>query len=103
MNRKLLTVITEQALERQLVRCAMEAGARGYTITEARGQGERGLRSADFETGGNIRLEVICEEAVARQISTRLHRDYFEDFAMVLYLEDVEVLRPEKFDAPDDR
>lgn len=99
MERKLLTVITEQALERHLIRCVMEAGARGYTITEARGLGERGLRSADFETGGNIRLEVICEDAVARQIAGRLHRDYFHDFAMVLYLEDVEVLRPEKFNA----
>ncbi|WP_290651974.1 DUF3240 family protein [Aquisalimonas sp.] len=97
MKRKLLTVITEQALERQLVQCVMDHGARGYTLTEARGQGRRGVRSADFEQVGNIRLEVICEEDVARQIAETLHKKYFDDFAMVLYLQDVEVLRSEKF------
>ncbi len=97
MKRKLLTVITEQALERQLVQCIKAAGAHGYTITEARGEGERGVRNADFDQGANIRVEVICEASVAQQISRELHRRYFRDFAMVLYLSDVEVLRPEKF------
>ncbi|MCP1676000.1 hypothetical protein J2T57_003155 [Natronocella acetinitrilica] len=97
MKRMMLTVITEQALERQLVACVRDAGARGYTITEARGEGKRGLRSADFEQGGNIRLEVICEEPVARSISRVLHDRYFTDFAMVLFLQEVEVLRPDKF------
>lgn len=97
MKRQLLTVITEQPLERPLVQCVMEHGASGYTLTEARGQGRRGLRSADFEQGGNIRLEVICEEDIARQIAETLHQKYFDDFAMVLYLQEVDVLRPEKF------
>jgi len=97
MKRTLLTVITEQALERNLVACVLQAGANGYTLTEARGQGRRGLRSADFEQGGNIRMEVICTDAVARQISDTLHNRYFKDFAIVLYLQEVEVLRPGKF------
>jgi hypothetical protein len=97
MQRKLLTVITEQALERRLIECIKAEGARGYTLTEARGAGTRGVRSADFEKGGNIRLEIICEDSVARRIADVLHRKYFNDFAMVLYLLDVEVLRPDKF------
>lgn len=97
MQRKLLTIITEQALERYLTQYIIEAGARGYTLTDARGAGARGVRSADFEHGGNIRVEVICEEAIAHEIANTLHERYFEDFAMVLYLQDVEVLRPEKF------
>jgi hypothetical protein len=97
MQRKLLTVITEEALERRLVDCVKTEGARGYTLTEARGAGSRGVRSADFEKGGNLRLEVICEESIARRIAEILHRKYFNDFAMVLFMQDVEVLRPEKF------
>lgn len=97
MQRKLLTVITEQALAPQLIRCIKEAGARGYTLTDARGEGKRGTRTGDFEQNANIRVEVICEETIARTISERLHREYFRDFAMVCYLCDVEVLRPEKF------
>ncbi len=97
MRRVLLTVITEQALERQLIRCLLDKGAHGYTITDARGLGQRGLRSADFEQGGNIRLEVICEEGVARKIADELHQRYFRDFAMVLFTHEVEVLRADKF------
>lgn len=97
MKRKLLTVVTEQALERPLIQCIKAAGARGYTITEARGEGRRGVRNADFDQGANIRVEVICDATVAQQISRELHHRYFRDFAMVLYLSDVEVLRPEKF------
>ncbi len=97
MKRMLLTVITEQALERPLIRCVLDTGARGYTITDARGLGHRGLRTADFEQGGNIRLEVICEEDIARKIADALHHRYFQDFAMVLFIQEVEVLRAHKF------
>lgn len=99
MQRKLLTVITEKALERPLTRLVLEKGARGYTITEAYGAGKRAPRMGDLENAVNIRMEVICEDSVARAIAAKLHDDYFTDFAMVLYLCDVEVLRPEKFAA----
>jgi hypothetical protein len=97
MQRKLLTVIAEEALERRVLDCVRAAGAKGYTLTEARGAGSRGVRSADFEKGGNIRIEVICDETTARGIADELHRRYFHNFAMVLFLQDVEVLRPDKF------
>lgn len=97
MQRKLLTVITEEALERPLVKIIKSSGARGYTVSEARGAGQRGKREPGVENGANIRLEVICEDSVARLIAETLHRSYFQDFAMVLYLQDVEVMRGEKF------
>ncbi|MEA5446770.1 DUF3240 family protein [Gammaproteobacteria bacterium AB-CW1] len=97
MHRKLLTVITEEALERPLIKIINEAGARGYTVTEAWGSGRRGARAAGIEQGANIRVEVICEEDMAWQIAEILHQRYFKDFAMVLYLSDVQVIRGEKF------
>jgi len=97
MHRKLLTVITEEALERPLIKIIKQAGARGYTITEARGAGRRGIRDSGIEQGANIRVEVICEQEMAWEIAEILHQRYFHDFAMVLYLSDVEVIRGEKF------
>jgi hypothetical protein len=97
MQRKLLTVITEEALERPLGKIIRKAGARGFTVTEARGEGARGLRAPGVEKGANIRVEIICEATVAREIAEILHRQYFDDFAMVLYLQDVEVIRGDKF------
>ena len=97
--RKLLTVVTESVLESQLVRDVERLGARGYTITDARGKGHRGVREAGWETDSNIRLEVVCDEDTARRIATHLQAHYYDNYAMILLLGEVEVLRPEKFQA----
>jgi hypothetical protein len=95
--RRLLTVVTEASLERSLLADLAVLGARGYTITDARGQGHRGKRALDWEHGGNIRLEVICDAALAARLVAHLRERYYDHYAMVLFVQDVEVLRPEKF------
>ena len=94
---KLVTIITEAALESQLVKDIEEQGAHGYTLTNARGKGSRGSRSATWEANANIRLEVICDEDVARRIVQHINETYFDNFAMVTFIGDIEVLRPEKY------
>lgn len=96
-QRKLLTVVTEAALEGTLVREIESLGAHGYTITDARGKGHHGVRDAGWEASANIRIEVVCDADTARTLATHLREHYSENYAMILYLSDVEVLRPEKF------
>ena len=55
------------------------------------------MRSAGWDTDGNIRLEVICSREIAERIAEHLQARYYENFAMVCYLAEVEVLRAEKF------
>jgi len=95
--RTLLTVICEAALEKKLVADLQALGAPGWTISDARGSGSRGVRSAGWDTEGNIRLEIICARDVAERIAEHLQARYYANFAMVCYLAQVEVLRPEKF------
>ncbi|MCB4795929.1 transcriptional regulator [Pseudomonas sp. NP21570] len=96
-NRTLLTVICEAALEHKLEADLKNLGAPGWTLSDARGRGSRGVRSAGWDTDGNIRLEVICSREIAERIAEHLQARYYENFAMVCYLAEVEVLRPEKF------
>jgi nitrogen regulatory protein PII len=96
-QRRLLTIITEAALERELVSAFDSLGVRGYTITDARGKGSRGRRQSDWAQEGNIRIEVVCDEAIAERVVTRLREHYYDNFAMILFMHDVQVLRPEKF------
>jgi nitrogen regulatory protein PII len=96
-RRKLLTIVTEASLEQSLVRDLERLGAHGYTITDARGKGRRGARSGSFDLDRNIRVEVVCDAATAGAISAHLKREYYDDYAMILVVGDVEVLRPEKF------
>ncbi len=95
--RKLLVIVTESSLERNLVRDFMEWGVTGYTITDARGKGSRGIRDAGWDVSANIRIEIICNLDVARRVMTQIRQKYYANYAMVSYLTDVEVLRSEKF------
>lgn len=96
-TRTLLTVICEAALEKKLLADLERLGAPGWTLSDARGRGSRGVRSAGWDTEGNIRLEVICTREVAERIAQHLQDKYYANFAMVCYLAEVQVLRPEKF------
>lgn len=95
--RTVLTVICEAALEKKLVLDLQQLGAPGWTISDARGRGGRGVRSAGWDTEGNIRVEIICARDIAERIANHLQARYYANFAMVCYLSQVEVLRPEKF------
>jgi nitrogen regulatory protein PII len=95
--RRLLTVVTEAVLERELVAELEALGVRGYTITEARGKGSRGRRQSDWAQEGNIRIEVVCENSLAERVAARLRERFYDHYAMILFLQDVSVLRPDKF------
>ncbi len=96
-TRKLLTIVTEAVLETDLAELLPSLGASGYTIVNARGKGSRGIRDAGWSTDSNIRVEVICDGVLAEKIAAYMQDHYYRDFAMVLYVSDVGIMRPEKF------
>lgn len=96
-RRKLLTVVTEAAIEHELTREMERLGAHGYTVSDARGKGSRGNRNADWQASANIRIEIVCAADTAYAIAAVLNERYYDNFAMILFMSDVEVLRPHKF------
>jgi nitrogen regulatory protein PII len=96
-KRTLLTVITESAIEETLLKDLEKLGIRGYTVSDARGRGGRGVRDATWGEVSNIRLEVICARALAETVLNHIQNHYYDNYAMVAFLHDVEILRPEKF------
>ncbi len=95
--RKLLTLICEASLEATLTRELVRAGARGYTASDARGSGSRGTRDALWGATSNVRIEILCDEAVAARIMEMVEAKYSADYGIVMYLADVEVRRASKF------
>lgn len=96
-TRKLLTIVTEAALEATLTRDLDRLGVRGYTITDARGKGHRGVRDAGWDASSNIRVEVVCDDRTADAVAAHLQEHYYADYAMILFVTNAQVLRPEKF------
>jgi nitrogen regulatory protein PII len=96
-SRRLITIVTEAILEVELCEILEQLGATGYTVTNARGSGHRGIRDAGWSSSSNVRVEVVCNEEVAQRITAHLRDNYYDDYAMILFESDVRVLRPEKF------
>ena len=95
--RKLLTIVCEAELEASIVRDLKALGARGYTITDARGYGAHGTRDAAWPSSANIRIEVLCGEESASAIIAHLEERYYADYGIVSFLVDAQVLRQHKF------
>lgn len=94
---KLVTIVTEAALERTLTRELETLGAHGYTVADVRGKGAHGERNAGLDLTANIRIEVVCSEATATAITDAVKARYSDDYAMILFVSDVDVMRPQKF------
>ena len=67
--RQLLVLIVEAALEKPLLQDVRRLGAHGYTVSEVRGGGSSGEREGAWEPDLTVRIEVICEPAVADAIA----------------------------------
>jgi nitrogen regulatory protein PII len=93
---KRVTIVAEHVLEERLVRELKALGARGYTLVEVRGEGSRGVRASEWE-GKNVKIETLVSPGTAERILERLAERYFADFAVVAYVDSVEVVRGDKY------
>jgi nitrogen regulatory protein P-II 2 len=93
---KLVTIVTERILEDRMLRAIEALGARGYTLTQATGKGSRGVRASEWE-GPDTRIETLVSPAVAEAIVAHVAEEFFEHYAVIVYVQDAEVVRGEKY------
>lgn len=93
---KLVTIIAEAVLEERIVRDLRQLGASGYTIGTVRGEGNRGVHASDW-AGHNLRIEVLATPESATRILSHIAATYFSNYAVIAYMADVAVVRPEKY------
>lgn len=99
-----VVVITEKIISKGVCDIIEGCGATGYTITEAGGKGSRGIRATTQRASvvddfANVKIEIIVNNtAMAENIMDRVKQTYFQNYSGITYLEDVRILRPEKFD-----
>lgn len=94
---KKLIIITEKLLLKKIGKIIDEAGATGYTVLETGGKGSRNARSSGragvSDTTSNIKFEVLTESReMALEISDKVAAHFFNDYAGIAYICDVEVL-----------
>ena len=93
---KRVIIIGDETVEQRLLSEIQGMGASGHTAYAVRGKGARGVRPRHGEPG-NTKIEVIATADVARQIIEHVAKNYFEKYAMIAFIDDVEVLQGDKF------
>lgn len=93
---KKLTIVAERLLKDPLLELLSAEGATGYTLISVEGEGSRGVHASDWE-GRNVQIETIVSPEVAEQLLTKVADEYLENYAVIAYLCDVDVLRRNKF------
>jgi nitrogen regulatory protein PII len=69
----------------------------GYTSYEVGGMGDSGIRGQGLPEEKNVKIEVVLTEESAEKVVEEISRTMFSDYAIILYLSDIQVARMEKF------
>ncbi len=80
-----VVIIAEAELESLLRESIMQAGASGYTVAEARGRGNRGLRDDRLLLSNNVRFEVLCAPSTAQTLLNVVRERYSHHYGIVAY------------------
>ena len=94
---KLVVLVCEKALERVVQPELLALGARGYTVCEASGRGNRGERDGRWSLSSNVRIEILCEEALAMRLIDMVETRYSANYGLVIYMVDAMASRADKF------
>lgn len=99
-----LIVVTEAFLQDEVCSEIESGGAKGYTLVNAGGIGlhhhlhPTSDQATVAEEFSNIKIEAICtDRAMAEAIAEQLLNKCFRNYPGVVYLEQVDVLRPDRF------
>ena len=94
---KLLTVTCEILAQKNIIEILNKHEITGYTTYEVNGNGTRGIRGQGLKNEKNVKVEIIMREEKLQTVVEEISRTLFANFAIVLYVSDVGVLRTEKF------
>ena len=99
---RLVTIVAERSVRDDLLDAVHRLGASGHTLTSVQGEGSRGGGGGTWERP-SVKIEVIVPPEVATAITEYVSERYFEHHSVIVYLQDVEVLRGSKYAPQNDR
>lgn len=92
----LVTIITERIFRDEILEKIQALGSKGHTLTDATGEGSRGIRASDWE-GKNVKIETVVSKEVGNAIIDLIAEEYFENYAVITYAYPVKVVRGDKY------
>ncbi|HKU49866.1 MAG TPA: hypothetical protein VJP79_07945 [Nitrososphaera sp.] len=96
-NIKLLTIVCEIMAQSLVKDVLKKHRITGYTSFEVGGMGDKGLRGQGLPEEKNVKIEIVLTEQSAQKVVEEIARTMFSDYAIILYVSDIQVARMEKF------
>lgn len=93
---KLVTIIADDSLRYVIEKDIFALGARGYTVSQVEGKGKTGVRDSAW-SGENVKIETIVSETICEDILNKIALQYFQNYAVIVYAYDVQVMRSGHF------
>lgn len=93
---KLLVITCEILAQKNVFDILAKHQVSGYTFYEVGGSGSKNLHGKGI-TDKNVKIEVLMSKDKLENIVEEIMRTMFSDFAIILYVGDVKVIRSEKF------
>jgi len=93
---KLLVITCETLAQKNVIDILGKHQVSGYTIYEVDGSGSKNLHGKGI-TDKNVKIEIILSNDKLESIVEEITRTMFSDFAIILYVDNVKVVRSEKF------
>lgn len=93
---RLVTIVAERVLKERILHHLDKLGVTGYTVMESEGRGSRSFVIDEWQ-GDNVEIQVLASHETADRIAMKMRERYFEHHSIMLFAQDVEVLRPEKY------
>lgn len=93
---RLVTIIAERSVRDRLLEAVHALGATGHTIYDVHGEGSRGAHVSLYDRP-SVKIETIVAPGVADRIVAHVAETYFEHHAVIVYVQDVSVVRGSKY------
>jgi nitrogen regulatory protein P-II 2 len=93
---RLLTIVAERLLRDRILRHLDALGVSGYTVIDSEGRGARGVMVDEWQ-GDNVEIQVLASREAIDQVAMKMRERYFDHYSIILFAQDVDVLRPDKY------
>jgi nitrogen regulatory protein PII len=92
-QKTLVSIVTEAAVEKAVVEELMALGVDSYATSDVRGRGPRKDQGWEPKEYSAVRIDVLCDENVARAISAKLSVPYLRGYSMTITVSSVSLVQ----------
>lgn len=95
---KLITIVANRNLKGELIGFLKDSGVSGYTSYNSYGKGASQLNEKGQDEIETVQIKVLTSPMLSNSIMKAIAQTYFDQHKIIIFEQDAQVIRPEKFD-----